>query len=109
MRRTLAPGPAVAPVVACGAEPQLMEQRVELVGHVVVMGDRLRVRRLAAWPHDATSRIPKMRPNTTCRRVASVFRIARTSARAHESGIRASCRPSQPLSPDPYRRTTAAA
>ena len=89
-------------IVRAGVDHQrIEEERVELVGDVVVMGDRLRVHLLAACPHDATSRIPKMRPNTTCRRVAAVFRTARTSPRAHESGIRASCRPSQLVSPDP--------
>src|SRR6267143_1324189 len=90
------------PVVRAGVDHErIEEQRVELVGHVVVMGDRLRVRLAAAPSHDATSRIPKMRPRTTWRRVAPVRSAARTRMRAHTSGSFASWRPSQPASPEP--------
>ena len=80
---------------------RIEEQRVEVVGDVVVVGDRPGVPRLGLRAHDATSFMPKMRSNTTRRRIAGLPRTNRTAAFATGSGTEGSRRPSQPGSPAP--------
>ncbi len=89
-------------VVRAGVDHErIEEQLVELVRDVVVVSDRSGVLGSAARFHDDTSRIPKIPPKTTWRRVAPVASMARTSTRAHASGRRLSRRASQPASPRP--------
>src|SRR5262249_9057713 len=77
------------------------EERVEVIGHVVVMGDGLGIPSLGAPPHDSASFIPKIPSNTMRRRANPRPSTTRTASRASPAGSRSSWRPSQPGSPRP--------
>src|SRR5262244_836811 len=78
------------------------EERVEVIGHVVVMGNGLGVPSLGALPHDSASFIPKIPSNTMRRRANPRPSTTRTASRASPAGSRSSWRPSQSGSPRPY-------
>src|SRR5215510_12572869 len=89
-------------IVGAGVEHErIQEEGVEVVGHVVVMGDGLRIPSLGP-PHDSASFIPKIPSNTMRRRASPRASTARTASRASPAGSRSSWRPSQPGSPRPY-------
>ena len=89
-------------VVGAGVEHERVEEeRVEIVGYVVVVGDGLGVPPLRALPHDSASFIPKI-PSKTIRRLARPRRsTSRTTSLATAAGNRSSWRSSQPGSPRP--------
>ena len=95
-------------IVRAGVDHERVEEEcIEVVRHVVVVGDRLRVVLLAPPPLHARasfaagSFIPKMESNTTRRRARSEPSTRRTASRASASGSRLSCRPAQVGSPAP--------
>ncbi len=94
------------PVVRAGVDHQRVEEeRVEVVGDVVVVRDGLGVVLLRPGTcgpgHGATSRIPKMELNTMRRRARAEPSTMRTPRRATASGKLESRRCSQPSSPGP--------
>src|SRR5262249_21146674 len=94
---------AVGVAVVCARvdHERIEEERVEIVGHVVMMGDGLRVPLLASCAHDGTSFMPKMESKTTRRRKMFDPSTVRTTRRAIVSGSRPIWRSSQPGSPEP--------
>src|SRR6266542_1113710 len=89
-------------VVRAGVHHERIEkERVELVGDVVVMGDRARIVLLASSAHDTTSLMPKMESKTTRRRATLDPRTSLTASRPTASGSLATWRASQLGSPEP--------
>src|SRR5215510_8023081 len=90
-------------VVGAGVgHERIQEEGVEVVGHVVVMGDGLGIPSRGPSPHDSASFIPKIPSNTMRRRASPRASTTRTARRASPAGSRSSWRPSQPGSPRPY-------
>src|SRR5262245_13132328 len=90
-------------VVGAGVEHEGVEEEcVEVIGHVVVMGDGLGVPSLGALPHDSSSSTPTLPWRRSRRPATPRPSTAGTACRASPAGSRWSWRSSQSGSPRPY-------